>query len=161
MIYNDITAHYNNEQILDVGCGNCELLDRLSCFGCKVSGVDASAYRVLSNQQKHRYIYLALAEYLPLDSESVDIIISQECLEHVFDLEQALSEMQRVLKIGGKLFIQVPYKNLVECENHLRLFSKDSLQAIVSKYFNITYCEVIPYLNGQTPNNIYLKAIKE
>lgn len=105
-------------------------------------------------------MYFALAEHIPLENESVDVIISQEVLEHIFDIEQGLAEMRRVLRKNGLIFIQVPYKNLVESTNHLRLFSKETLSNLVAKRFEVLSCELVPYLVGEQPNNIYLKAKK-
>lgn len=48
---------------------------------------------------------------------------------------------------------------MVDCDTHVRLFDEFSLQNIVGKYFKIVSCEIIPYLNNESPNNIYLKAI--
>lgn len=161
MIYDEIVRDYADKEILDLGCGNCALLTKLASKGIKIKGIDASAFRVLKHQKDKKDMYFALAEYLPLDNESVDVIISQEVLEHVFDIEQVLAEMQRVLRKNGKIFIQVPYKNLVESTNHLRLFSKESLHNLITKNgFEVLSCKLVPYLVGECNNNIYLKAKK-
>lgn len=160
MIYDEIVQNHTDKEILDLGCGNCALLDKLSQANLKVKGIDASAFRVLNHQKNHNFVYFALAEHIPLDDESIDIVISQEVLEHVFDIEQTLSEMHRILRKNGICFIQVPYKNLCESVNHLRLFSKESLSNLVAKRFEILSCELVPYLLGEKNNNIYLKAKK-
>ena len=160
MIYNEIVRDYKDKEIIDLGCGNCALLEKLMQKGVKVRGIDASAFRVLKHQRDKKPVYFALAEYIPLENESVDVIISQEVLEHIFDIEQGLAEMRRILRKNGTIFIQVPYKNLVESTNHLRLFSKETLSNLVAKRFEVLSCELVPYLVGEQPNNIYLKAKK-
>lgn len=161
MIYDEIVRDYADKEILDLGCGNCALLTKLASKGIKSKGVDASAFRVLKHQKRQMPMYFALAEHIPFENQSIDVIISQEVLEHVFDIEQVLAEMQRILRKNGKIFIQVPYKNLVECTSHLRLFSKESLHNLITKNgFEVLSCELVPYLVGECNNNIYLKAKK-
>ena len=56
-------------------------------------------------------------EQFPLKTEVVDFIFSSEVIEHIYDTKNALKEMARVLKQGGRLLITTPYhgflKNLI------------------------------------------------
>jgi len=47
---------------------------------------------------------------LPFLDESVDLVIMQEVLEHVADFYSLLQEVNRVLKLGGTLYCQVPFQ---------------------------------------------------
>ena len=49
------------------------------------------------------------AQDLPFAAGTFDLVISQECLEHVRDPFQAAREMRRVLRPGGRAYIQVPF----------------------------------------------------
>lgn len=53
--------------------------------------------------------FVGRAEALPLPDASVDLVISQETLEHVHDPFMAMREIQRVLKPGGTLYLQLPF----------------------------------------------------
>lgn len=46
---------------------------------------------------------------IPFDAEQFDSIFSSEVFEHVFTLPKILPELNRVLKIGGKLLITCPF----------------------------------------------------
>lgn len=46
---------------------------------------------------------------LPIKNDSVDSVVTNQVLEHVFEPEHFLSEIRRILKINGKLFITVPF----------------------------------------------------
>lgn len=49
------------------------------------------------------------AERLPLADASVDVIISNAVLEHVRDLPATLAEIERVLKPGGYVYVEIPF----------------------------------------------------
>lgn len=51
---------------------------------------------------------------LPYSSDTFDVIVSYETIEHVPDPEGALREFNRVLKDGGNVFISVPYKENID-----------------------------------------------
>lgn len=46
---------------------------------------------------------------LPFKNDSVDSIVLNQVLEHIFEPEHFLSEIRRILKINGRLFITVPF----------------------------------------------------
>jgi SAM-dependent methyltransferase len=45
----------------------------------------------------------------PFDSESVDEVVMEQCLEHLFDRNQAMKEIYRILRKGGIAKICVPH----------------------------------------------------
>lgn len=47
--------------------------------------------------------------HVPLADASVDAVLATEVLEHVFNLEEVLAELRRVLRPGGKLLATVPF----------------------------------------------------
>lgn len=49
------------------------------------------------------------AENIPLEDNSVDLIVSQEAFEHIQNPEFALKECYRVLRPGGSIYFQVPF----------------------------------------------------
>jgi SAM-dependent methyltransferase len=53
--------------------------------------------------------YRADATSLPFSDGEFDVVVSQECLEHVADANAAVREMFRVLRPGGTLFLQLPW----------------------------------------------------
>lgn len=73
-------------------------------------------------------------ESIPIEKNKLDVIFCQEVLEHVKNPEIALSEMYRVLKPGGKLFLQVPFIiGYHPCPNDYWRFSDEGLKYIVLK----------------------------
>ncbi|WP_332639684.1 class I SAM-dependent methyltransferase [Brevundimonas sp.] len=47
---------------------------------------------------------------IPLADASIDLIITQEVLEHVADYRAALGELERVLRPGGEIYCQLPFQ---------------------------------------------------
>ena len=96
----------NNSSVLDVGCGKGFLLYELKLLlpGLKVAGFDISEHGVAEAKEEIReslFIHKAQNQYPFVDSE-FDLVISLGCLHNlrVFELQTALSEMERVGKHG-------------------------------------------------------------
>lgn len=53
--------------------------------------------------------YVGRIENIPLPEKSMDLIISQEVLEHVENPWEAMHEISRVLKDNGKIYLQLPF----------------------------------------------------
>lgn len=52
---------------------------------------------------------IADAHMLPFENNSVDMVISENMLEHVRDPETVVAEFHRVLKPGGTIFVVTPF----------------------------------------------------
>jgi ubiquinone/menaquinone biosynthesis C-methylase UbiE len=101
------------ERVLEVGCGPGTLwvknLLRIP-DGLDVTLADLSHGMVKQarhnlNGSPHRFTHLAAdAQMLPLPGGAFDVVIANHMLHHVPDEEQALSEVRRVLRDGGRFF---------------------------------------------------------
>ncbi len=89
-------------KVLDVGCGRGFLAEKIIKLGHEVEGCDA-----LDSVQIPKMKYTqALAEKLPYADQSFDVVVCTHTLEHVRNLDLAISELKRVAKT--KLIIVVP-----------------------------------------------------
>lgn len=72
-----------------------------------------------------------------LPSESYDFVVSVEVLEHVEEDEKFVSEVNRVLKAGGRFIMTTPNGDFVENKNpdHKRHYKKAELTSLLEKYF--------------------------
>ena len=94
--------------ILENGCGVGMYVEHLAPFGGQIQGLEYDFERAAQAGQRNPNIINAAGENLPYPSASFDLILSHEVLEHVADDRQAVCEMLRVLKPGGRAVIFVP-----------------------------------------------------
>jgi ubiquinone/menaquinone biosynthesis C-methylase UbiE len=109
-------------RVLEVACGRGGFVRELARAGAQVTGCDFSIAALQVGQSKLRPMNGAArasliqgdAQSLPFASDSFDLIVSCETIEHVPDVRSALSEMWRVARPGAKLFLTTPnYANLM------------------------------------------------
>jgi len=104
-------------KVLDVGCGGGFSCEFLAKKGSITYGIDSSA-KCIEAAQKHRYknsldinYKVGVAEKLPYQDNTFDVVICVDVLEHVSDYYQVVSEIYRVLKPGGIFFYDTINRN--------------------------------------------------
>lgn len=100
-------SEIQNPKILDVGCGTGANLEMLAQFG-ESEGVDVSDDALDFCKAKGLKVHKGLAEKLPFEDESFDVVTALDVVEHLDDDVSGLKEIHRVLKTGGKTLIFVP-----------------------------------------------------
>jgi SAM-dependent methyltransferase len=92
--------------ILEVGVGDGRNLSRLAGLGDRIVGVDISPKameRIASLKGKVEAELHAVSGYaLPLPSESCDIVVATDLMNHLDNPAKLCSEIWRVLKKGGR-----------------------------------------------------------
>jgi SAM-dependent methyltransferase len=92
-------------RVLDVGCGTKPYRELFSSTSDYVGlEVDTPENRVVK-----RADYFYDGNIFPFDDASYDGVICNQVLEHVFNPDQFLHEISRVLKPGGDLLLTVPF----------------------------------------------------
>lgn len=93
---------------LENGCGVGMYVEHLTPLAGEVIGMEYDLERARAAHERSKHILGAAGEALPFQADSFDMILSHEVLEHVQDDWQAVQEMVRVLKPGGRAIIFVP-----------------------------------------------------
>jgi len=92
-------------KLLDVGCGS-KPYQELFSFASDYVGLE---YDTPVNRVAKRADYFYDGNTFPFDAMSHDGVICNQVLEHVFNPDQFLREIARVLKPGGDLLLTVPF----------------------------------------------------
>ena len=148
-------------KILDVGCGTGANLEMLANFGA-AEGVDVSDEALKFCRTKNLKTHKGLAENMPFENESFDLVTALDVVEHLDDDVAGLKEMRRVLRKGGRALIFVPAFMFLwgvqdDVSNHRIRYTKKQIIARLKKsgfeieratYANITF--FAPILAGRT-----------
>jgi SAM-dependent methyltransferase len=101
--------------------------------------------------------------HIDLISDSIDLIIANHILEHIPDDRQAMKELYRILKPGGKALLQVPISQILEVtiedfavtdererearfgqSDHCRIYGRDYFERLASAGFSVEQVDVLP-----------------
>jgi SAM-dependent methyltransferase len=103
-------------RVLDVGCGVGMYVRGFRQFTPHVFGVEIEGERAREASAFGEVIQ-SPGEALPFAEGSFDLVLSHEVIEHVADDRASVTEMMRVLKVGGRLALFCPNR-LYPFETH-------------------------------------------
>jgi SAM-dependent methyltransferase len=118
-----------DDTVLDFGCGGGFLLNNINCknkIGVEINPV-AREYCI------NTFNIPCLESIDSVEDNSIDVIISNHCLEHVINPYELITKMYQKLKIGGKIVIVIPLDSHKytwkpnDVNNHLYSFSPMNL----------------------------------
>ncbi len=145
--------------LLNIGIGSGYLEALAKQAGWRVVSVDPDPRTCTRLADRGIDARVGVVERLPLESQSADVVIATELLEHLSpgSLREALDEIQRVLAGGGLLIGTVPHREnmasaLVVCPHcektfhrygHQQSFTPDSMKAALSRHFQVDTCKPV------------------
>ncbi|MBT3315474.1 MAG: class I SAM-dependent methyltransferase [Anaerolineae bacterium] len=94
--------------ILENGCGVGMYVEHLTPFNGKTTGLEFDYDRAADAGSRSPRILNGAGEHLPFPSNSFDLILSHEVIEHVQNDLLAIHEMIRTLRPGGRLTLFCP-----------------------------------------------------
>ena len=99
--------------VLDVGCGAMGALTWFeSEFRVGVDELIIEYQKIGYPLDAHPILYVkGVAEDLPFPDSQFDVVISINALDHVENFETAISEIHRVLKSDGKIYLNFNYQS--------------------------------------------------
>lgn len=136
LIARELPASETRREILEVGCGAGGMLTPLSRYG-RVTGIDIShEYMRYCRERGHQRVVTGSGYELPFADDSFDLVALFDVIEHIPDDERVLSEVRRVLKPGGKVFLSVPAYQFLFSQNdrvahHLRRYTARRLRRVL------------------------------
>lgn len=90
--------------LLDVGCGTKPYRSLFCVRTYRGLDIDTPVNRIRGVAEDYYD-----GNQFPYENDSFDSVICNQVLEHVFNPNQFLSEINRVLKPGGKLLLSIPF----------------------------------------------------
>ncbi len=146
------------KQVLDIASGEGYGSNLLAQIAAKVTGVDIDETTV--NKAKKNYqspnlnFKVGTCSSIPLENNSVDVVVSFETIEHHDQHEEMLAEIKRVLKIDGILIISSPdkkyYSDDLNYSNpfHVKELYLEDFENLIKKYFNFYQLYYQKYISG-------------
>jgi ubiquinone/menaquinone biosynthesis C-methylase UbiE len=98
----------HNQKILDFGCGDQRYKKYINNSN-KYYGMDVISKHGGDKKQIFEYEFDTKNNIINFESNFFDTIIFTEVLEHLQDFDLIISELYRVLKKKGKIFITTPF----------------------------------------------------
>ena len=123
-----------NSKILDVGCGDAEMLEHIYRVKIPAYAVGIDFREGLINHDAIN-ILRGDAENLPFKDQSFDCVTTTAVIEHLPDPVNALTEFKRVLRRDGILIITTPnplYSKAADIAAYLKLKYKEGLETPIS-----------------------------
>jgi len=140
------SGYTHGMEVLDIACGEgygCKILASSSkkVYGVDLSGESVIHARSLYNDPRIDFL-VGDCRKIPLNEDTVDVVVSFETLEHHFHHDEMMSEIRRVLRPGGLLIISTPDRDYFEEINaapnpfHLKELSKSEFRHLLADYFS-------------------------
>jgi len=152
--------------LLNIGAGSSYLELRARQSGWTVVSVDPDERTCERLRDQGIDARVGFIERLPVESESIDVVVATELLEHLTpdEFHSGLAEIKRVLVPQGVLIGTTPYRedlaaSTVVCPDckkvfhrhgHQQSFTSDSMRSELSKYLTVQRCKPVVF----TPWNI-------
>lgn len=104
------------ERLLDIGCGSGWLASRCQEAGARVWAADLALEGVAAARARYPQIdHFSVADiyHLPFAGGAFDAVVLSEVMEHLEDIDAGLAEAGRLLRVGGRALVSVPYREVI------------------------------------------------
>jgi len=140
------------QKVLDIASGEGYGSNLLANDAQHVTGVDISTEAIFHSravyEKRNLTFQVGSVLEIPCESESFDVVVSFETLEHISDHQKMILEIRRVLKPNGKLIISTPEKAVYSDQQdyinpfHVKELYEEEFIGLISqefKYYQLAY----------------------
>jgi 2-polyprenyl-3-methyl-5-hydroxy-6-metoxy-1,4-benzoquinol methylase len=103
--------HFENRNILDIGCYDGTFLGLIRNRQNNFLGLDASDWGIEQCRKKNvhaQQFFFDDSSPLPFENNFFDLVVAGEIIEHIYDTDLFLEEIKRILKPQGKILLSTP-----------------------------------------------------
>jgi len=145
-------------EVLDVGCGHGIISEHISKMGNSVTCADLPTITSIVHKRPALLVVASDAEQLAFASNSFDVVLASEVLEHLWNPQGFLDEAHRVLRTGGHLIIEVPEgREGLRWDSHIQYFTLEGLKQMPGSRFAIREVKRLkPVIGVPTPTIVLL-----
>lgn len=99
--------HLNPEKVIDIGCGQGDLIEKLKRLFPKSSftGVDYSDFK---NQKDFKFFQYDCNQDFDQKFEQYDLVVSSEVIEHIENPRHFIRQLKKITKPNGFLVLSTP-----------------------------------------------------
>ncbi|MBC8488063.1 MAG: methyltransferase domain-containing protein [Bacteroidetes bacterium] len=141
-----ITKFVNEGNVLDIGCGSGEFLNELKKQNWNVTGIEPNESARKFAAENYGINALEENDFNNLEKNSFDVITLWHVLEHVFDIEERILQIKKIISKKGILVIALPNPDSLDAKiygkywaaydlpRHLYHFNKATVERLFNKY---------------------------
>lgn len=135
-VVKSLLQKFSRGQALDAGCGTGRYSKFLHSLGYSVTGVDLSRDMLRKARVNNKQINFVEGDLtaLPIENNSIDLVISALTLTHLPDMSIAISEFARVVKVGGHVVISDIHPWLVALGGQADFYDKAGKYGYIKNY---------------------------
>ncbi len=144
--YQLVSKYCSKGNFLDIGCGTGELLSYFKRNNWNVTGIEPNSTARTFAKSNHNIDVFDENKLDELVPSSYDTISMWHVLEHVPDLHNRLSQVSKLLKSDGTIFIALPnlaspdskkykeYWSALDVPRHLYHFTQNTFEHLISNH---------------------------
>jgi len=150
-----IAKHSNGNNHLDIGAGTGHFINATTLSGFKSVGLEPDEDARKLAVDTHNINIQPLENLYSITEKSMDVITMWHVLEHVYDLQKDLIQIEKILKDDGVMVVAVPNMDSYDAKHykeywaaydlpiHLYHFTPNDIDTLFSK-FNMEVVEILP-----------------
>ncbi|MGE3287858.1 MAG: class I SAM-dependent methyltransferase [Pseudonocardia sp.] len=136
VVYRALAPACTDAVVVDAGCGEGYGADLLADVAQTVLALDHDARSVAHVARRYPRVTAARANLVALPVRNVDVVVSLQVIEHLWDQDRFLRECHRALRRGGLLVVSTPNRITFSPEGtvnpfHTRELDADELSGLV------------------------------